>query len=293
MGAVTDVVARAVTGAVTEWFSVHLETRAPAGAVHATVEDDAADKLMDLLEDYDGVVSAGVHSWDATVSVQALSSTAAVKHGAPLIESLAAKAGLPPWLAVRVEAVRQDILDAENARPTLPELASVPEAAEILGVSQQRVRELASDGRGFPEPVYELRTGKLWLRDAIVAFGERRRRKPGRPGKGALLRERAASVLQANGMATPDIVYLDLVNDGVAENLEVKFTGLSAAHRHRVAKVVNMFHCAGLGVMAQDDDCVDEIEVYLADGHPGVIFELPAEVAGQPWTTRDPWLLGL
>ena len=55
-------------------------------------------------------------------------------------------------------------------------------AAEILGVSPQRVRELAVTNPAFPEPMYELRTGKLWLRDALDIFA-RRDRKPGRPPK--------------------------------------------------------------------------------------------------------------
>jgi hypothetical protein len=45
--------------------------RVPAGAENLGVDEDAADKLMELLEKCDGVVSAGTGSWDATVSVQA------------------------------------------------------------------------------------------------------------------------------------------------------------------------------------------------------------------------------
>jgi hypothetical protein len=44
------------------------------------------------------------------------------------------------------------------------------------------VRELSLTNPGFPEPMYELRTGKLWLRDSIDAFALRDR-KPGRPHK--------------------------------------------------------------------------------------------------------------
>lgn len=102
-----------------------------------------------------------------------------------LIGAMAAKAGLPSWPALRTEAARHDLVDAENARPTLPELVAAPEAGEILGVSPQRVHELAGGRAGFPEPVYELRTGKLWLRAAIEAFAQRRDRKPGRPRKAA------------------------------------------------------------------------------------------------------------
>lgn len=165
-----------------DWYSLHVEARPTADATDLTVDEHAADALMELLEEHDGVVSAGISTWGATFSIQAASAWEAVLHGAPLAEKLACKAGMPSWPVVRAEAVRQDILDAQNARPTLPELVSVPEAAEILGVSPQRVRELAAANASFPEPMYELRTGKLWLRDAIDAFA-RRVRKPGRPAK--------------------------------------------------------------------------------------------------------------
>jgi hypothetical protein len=166
-----------------EWYSVHIEARPPAGALDPTVDENAADTLMELLEEHDGVASAGTGMWDATVSVRAPSVSEAVKDGARLLEKLACKAGMPSWPIVRAEAVRHDALSAANARPTLPELISLPEAAELLGVSPQRVHELAATHANFPEPMYELRTGKLWLRDAIDAFATRWERKPGRPRK--------------------------------------------------------------------------------------------------------------
>ena len=166
-----------------EWYSVHVEARPPVDAENLAVNEDAADELMKLLEECDGVVSAGAGSWGATVSVQATSAAEAVMSGAPRVEKLACKAGLPDWPLVRAEAVRQDVLDAATDRPTLPELVSLPEAAEILGVSPQRVRELSVNNAGFPAPMYELRTGKLWLKDAIDAFAQRWERKPGRPRK--------------------------------------------------------------------------------------------------------------
>lgn len=165
-----------------DWYSIHLEARPPAGVPDISVDEDAADALMELLEEYDGVVSTRTGAWDVTFSIQAPSAWEAVMHGAPLAEKLAGKAGMPSWPFTRAEALRQDMVDAENAKPTLPELVSVPEAAEILGVSPQRVRELSVNNPGFPEPMYELRTGKLWLRDAIDAFACRER-KPGRPRK--------------------------------------------------------------------------------------------------------------
>lgn len=164
-----------------DWFSVHLATRAPESLIGEAELDIAGDRLMNLLAGHDGVVSAGRGAWSATISVQADQARSAVDLGGALIERRAAEAGLPAWPVVRLEALRQDVLDAENERPTLPVLVSAPEAAEILGVSAQRVHELAEANPRFPEAAYELRTGKLWLRDAVVAFGRRWERKPGRP----------------------------------------------------------------------------------------------------------------
>jgi hypothetical protein len=168
-----------------DWYSVHTEARASANAQGLTVDEDAADALMDLLGQHDGVVSTGTGTWEATISVEASNAWEATSSGSDLIEKLADKAGMPDWPAVRVDVVRQDVLEVENMRPTLPELVSGPEAAEILGVSPQRLRQLADGHASFPEPMYELRAGKLWLKDAIEAFDRRWDRKPGRPRKAA------------------------------------------------------------------------------------------------------------
>jgi len=195
--------------------------------------------------------------------------------GASLIASMAEKAGMPPWPQVRAEAALKDLVDAENAKPTLPELVSVPEAAEILGVSHQRVRELAADGRGFPTPVYELKTGKLWLRAAIVAFAERRQLRPGRPSKGAVLRERVTSALLDRGMTVRD-VKVDLVN---TRNVVIELCAVGGeTARWRAARaVVTALSHAGLGVWAEDDS-VAEIESHLVLGHRGVVYELSDEL---------------
>lgn len=152
-------------------FSVHVQARAPESVPKVLVNEDAADQLMDLLAKHDGVVASGSGQWDATIGIEAPDPTSAVPMAAEIVDSMAIKSGMPCWPIVRIDAVRVDVLDEEIARPMLPELVSVPEAAKILGVSPQRVHELAADGRGFPKPVYELNAGKVWLRAAIVAFG--------------------------------------------------------------------------------------------------------------------------
>ncbi len=165
-----------------EPFSVRVETWAPRDARDVLPDDAAADGLMDLLEDYDGVVSSGRGSWDAVVTISADGAREAAEAAARMIETWAPKAGMPAWPTVRVEAVRQDVLAEQLERPTLPDLVSAPEAAEILGVKPQRLHQLAAEYKDFPEPAYELRAGKLWLRAAIKAFAQRKRQ-PGRPRK--------------------------------------------------------------------------------------------------------------
>ena len=153
---------------------------APDGHLAPADSGAAGDGLMGLLGDYDGIVASGERSWSARISVQVGDPGSAVMKGAGIITSLAAQAGMPHWPAVRVEAVRDDVLDEDLARSQLPELVSVPEAAAILGVSPQRVHQLATQHAEFPQPAYELKVGRLWFRAGIEAFAERER-KPGRP----------------------------------------------------------------------------------------------------------------
>lgn len=49
------------------------------------------------------------------------------------------------------------------------ELVGPHEIARMLGVSRQRVNQLANDP-GFPEPLAVLAMGKVWLRRDIVRW---------------------------------------------------------------------------------------------------------------------------
>jgi hypothetical protein len=70
---------------------------------------------------------------------------------------------------------------AEALRPDFPPLASAADAAEILGVSRQRVHQLAASNTRFPTPVARVATGPLWAVPAIEHFNRIWERKPGRP----------------------------------------------------------------------------------------------------------------
>src|SRR4030095_8136327 len=118
--------------------------RAPAGQ-HAAVDEPILEAFADQLATRHGAGGANATSWDAAVTL--------------------------------------DASDAENAEPNSPDLVSGPEAAELLSVSRQRLRHLATAHPDFPPPLYKLRVGALWPRAAIQAFGAQWERKPGRPPK--------------------------------------------------------------------------------------------------------------
>src|ERR1017187_8000849 len=104
-----------------EPFSVRVESRAPRDARDALPDDDAADDLMDMLEDCDGIVSSSPGSWDAIVTVlasgppgpgsgdpvgpgRAGAPRGAAAAPATMSEAGAPRAGSPGGPAVRVEA---------------------------------------------------------------------------------------------------------------------------------------------------------------------------------------------
>ena len=68
-------------------------------------------------------------------------------------------------------------------RSQVPELAGLAEVAAILGVSKQRVRELAEGDDTFPLPVAELSGGAIYLKSMVEEFSRHWGRRPGRPGK--------------------------------------------------------------------------------------------------------------
>lgn len=56
----------------------------------------------------------------------------------------------------------------------VPQLVGAHEIRELLGVSRQRVYQLAARS-DFPEPVAHLAQGKIWTADEVTAWIEARR----------------------------------------------------------------------------------------------------------------------
>jgi hypothetical protein len=163
------------------FYSVLIETRSDGAG---EIDQAALDTFADAIEPYHAAVSGGARSWSAGINVEAAGAADAAALAAALVTLLAKQAGLPAWPIVRAEAIREDVLAEELAPPRLPELVSGPEAAEILGVSVQRVHQLAAEHPDFPAPAYKLRAASLWLRADVVSFEKRWDRKRGRPRKG-------------------------------------------------------------------------------------------------------------
>lgn len=159
-------------------YSVTVESRpdSPAGFT-----DEQIDAVADLLADHHGSFSAdAAGGWGATFSVDADDAHTATVRGLEIARAMAIGAGLPAGDVVRLEAVHEDVLDEELAVPNYPDLVSGPEAASILGVSRQRVHQLATTNSRFPSPLYRLAVGSLWVRAGVEKFAAEWDRRPGR-----------------------------------------------------------------------------------------------------------------
>lgn len=85
-----------------------------------------------------------------------------------------------PGTVVGLRVTTPEQFEAETLRPDFPPLASAADAAGILGVSRQRVHQLAASNTHFPAPVARVATGPLWAVPAIEHFERTWRRRPGR-----------------------------------------------------------------------------------------------------------------
>ena len=108
------------------WFYVRAEAWAPGGQRPVPINDIPADALMELLEPHHGIVSCGGRLWSVAVSVEEPDLVQAVAAGTGIIMRLAQQAGMPQWPLVRVEAMRDDVLNEEISRPAPSSPSQVP-----------------------------------------------------------------------------------------------------------------------------------------------------------------------
>jgi hypothetical protein len=90
---------------------------------------------------------------------------------------------LPDLEVIAIDVQTIDEQERQLAESNIPELLGVSEVAEALGVSKQRVAELA-ESESFPAPIVRLKAGPIWERSAIARFLGHWDRRPGRPARG-------------------------------------------------------------------------------------------------------------
>jgi predicted DNA-binding transcriptional regulator AlpA len=161
-------------------WSVRLEARSLESLA---LDDPRIDVLIDLVVPYAGAVAYGGDDnvLDVTMSIEAPDAVQAVHRASKLLLPLVQAAGFSIEPVREVRAREAEALSAELERSNFPDIVGTTEAAELLGMSRQRIHELRSAGR-FPEPMVELAAGPIWLRRAIEAFAEVKR-PGGRPKK--------------------------------------------------------------------------------------------------------------
>ena len=118
--------------------------------------------------------------YGADITVEADTVFVAIGSAADIFTKAQRQAKLPAWPIVRISALTDDELDAELARPTLPELMGIREIAALLDVTPQRASTLCRSG-SFPAPIAELRAGPVWAAPSVRRFVEEWTRQPGRP----------------------------------------------------------------------------------------------------------------
>jgi hypothetical protein len=156
-------------------------------ATSVEISEASLDKMSDVADDCDATVAlrdrgSGVV---VTMTVDGLS------NGERLLPTVIDWAvsvvceggGCEDATPVDVRFVTPEIYEAEALEPSIPDLASATDAAEILGVSRQRVHQLAASNSMFPRPVARVATGPLWTRNAIEWFDSVWERKAGRPSR--------------------------------------------------------------------------------------------------------------
>jgi excisionase family DNA binding protein len=117
------------------------------------------ERLVDLSADYHGAWGMSPHGWlSVQLTIQAETLRSATDLAFLLLPDLANRAGLGWHTPLSVEAMSSVEFDRRQVEPVIPELVSTAEAAVILGVSEQAVRQQAERGLHGA-----FRVGKTWV----------------------------------------------------------------------------------------------------------------------------------
>lgn len=156
-------------------------------ATPAPVTDATLDQIADLGDEYDAtvarhrdgigvVVTFNVDDRDAgQAAIRARTQALDIVNGASRADDV-----------VDLRVITPELYEAEALRPDTPELLASPDVAELLGVSRQRIHQLATEHTRFPAPYLRLGSGPIWTRPAIEHFAAQWDRRPGRPTRKAV-----------------------------------------------------------------------------------------------------------
>lgn len=114
-----------------------------------------------------------------TIGLDEMDTVAAARTATELLHAILGEVATGQVVDLRVCTLER--FEADALRADFPPLASASDAAEILGVSRQRVHQLAASNTRFPAPVARVGTGPLWTVPAIEHFARIWERRPGRP----------------------------------------------------------------------------------------------------------------
>jgi predicted DNA-binding transcriptional regulator AlpA len=123
-------------------------------------------------------------------------------------------------------------------------LVGAAEIADLLGVSRQRVNELARTSQEFPSPVAELAAGRIWERESIEAWARRR-------GYADEVRIVAFAGVAVESPATPEDLSRAVAELRAGQPVLVDCRGTSALAFQRIAD-------AALGVSLAIDAAVHD-----------------------------------
>ena len=148
------------------------------------MSDDQFDSVSAALDSYDAAIEHGGVGLSITLSVST-SPANPVRAGAWGVRAVTravvgAGSQVARWRGVEALTAEEATARSAGSMPTLPELVGTATAAEILGVTRQRVIQLCRQDPRFPAPVSEVRAYRVWTRASIEAFDEVRNRKQGR-----------------------------------------------------------------------------------------------------------------
>ncbi len=144
-------------------------------AVKNATAEQYADDLMGALATYSVAVGTSARGWlEVRLSVPAESLLQATTTALSVVET-AAGAG-----AIACEVMTEDEFAAREGFTTEPDIVSTEDAAALLGVSAERVRQHLRAGRLQEVPTSG--RGKVFTRSSVLALRDQHRA-PGRPRK--------------------------------------------------------------------------------------------------------------